>query len=101
VPPSGCFVLYFFRPGIRSENLMRTLAMKDSQLLEVQDEWCREMVKQASSNLEEIDARINAAWERRLSRPPPDNVYALDREIAMLQRVREELESDIQNWTET
>jgi hypothetical protein len=86
--------------GIRSENLMRTLPVEDSQLLEIQDEWCREMVRQASLNVEEIDAQITMAWERRLSRPAPRDIHALDKEIAILQRIREELESDIQNWIE-
>ncbi len=86
--------------GIRSENLTRTLPVEDSQLLEIQDEWCREMLRQASLNVEEIDAQITMAWGRRLSRPPPRDIHALDREIAILQRIREELESDIQNWIE-
>ena len=74
--------------------------MEDSQLLEIQDEWCREMARQASLNVEEVDVQITRAWTRRLSRPPPGDVRALDREIAILQRIREELESDIQNWRE-
>jgi hypothetical protein len=74
--------------------------MEDSQLLEIQDEWCREMVRQASLNLEEIDVQITMAWGMRLGRPPPRDIEALDREIARLQRIREELESDIQNWRE-
>jgi hypothetical protein len=74
--------------------------MENSQLLEIQDEWCREMVRQASLNVEEIDVQITMAWEMRLGRPPPRDIQALDREIARLQRIREELESDIQNWRE-
>jgi hypothetical protein len=35
-----------------------------------------------------------------LGRPPPRDIQALDSEIARLQRIREELESDIQNWRE-
>ena len=74
--------------------------MEDSQLLEIQDEWCREMARQASLNVEEVDVQIARAWTRRLNSPPPRDIRALDREIAILQRIREELESDIQNWKE-
>lgn len=74
--------------------------MEEPQLLEIQDAWCREMARQANLNVEEVDVQITRAWTRRLSRPPVGNVRALDREIAMLQRIREELESDIQNWRE-
>src|ERR1700751_5111090 len=83
--------------GIRSENLTRTLSVEDSQILEIQDEWCREMARQARLNVEEVDVQITRAWKRRLNSPPPRDIRALDREIAILQRIREELESDIQN----
>ena len=51
-------------------------------------------------NVEEVDVQIARAWTRRLNSPPPRDIRALDREIAILQRIREELESDIQNWKE-
>jgi hypothetical protein len=54
----------------------------------------------ASDDQEEVDVQIKRAWTRRLSRPPPRDIRALDREIAIRQGVREELESDIQNWRE-
>jgi hypothetical protein len=74
--------------------------VEDSQLLEIQDEWCREMARQASLNVEEVDVQITRAWTRRLNSPPPHDIRTLDREIATLQRIREELENDIQNWKE-
>jgi hypothetical protein len=72
--------------------------MKDSQLLEIQDEWCREMARQAMRDAKEIDARITTARGRRLARQSPEVTHALDEEIAVLQRIREELESDIEHW---
>jgi hypothetical protein len=74
--------------------------VEDSQILEIQDEWCREMARQARLNVEEVDVQITRAWTRRLNSPPPRDIRALDREIAILQRIREELESDIQSWRE-
>ena len=73
--------------------------MKDSQLLEIRDEWCREMARQAMRDAKEVDARITAARANRLARQSsPEATHALDREIAMLQRIREELESDVEDW---
>jgi hypothetical protein len=72
--------------------------MKDSQLLEIQDEWCREMARQAMRDAKEIDARITTARGRRLARQSPEVTRVLDDEIAVLQRIREELESDIEHW---
>jgi hypothetical protein len=72
--------------------------VENLQFPEIQDEWCREMVRQASLNVEEIAVQITMVWEKRLSRPPPREIEALDREIAILPRIREELASDIQNW---
>ncbi|HYZ72203.1 MAG TPA: hypothetical protein VE641_03945 [Chthoniobacterales bacterium] len=73
--------------------------MKDSQLLGIKDEWCREMASQAMKDAEEIDARITTARGRRLARQTPEVVLALDKEIAALQRIKEELENDIQHWS--
>jgi hypothetical protein len=73
--------------------------MNDSQLLEIRDEWCREMARQAMRDTKEIDARITAARAKRLARQSSSEVtHALDMEIAMLQRIREELESDVEDW---
>jgi hypothetical protein len=73
--------------------------MNDSQLQEIRDEWCREMARQAMRDAKEIDARITAARAKRLARQSsPEVTHALDREIAMLQRIREELESDVEDW---
>ncbi|HXM01465.1 MAG TPA: hypothetical protein VN939_02620 [Chthoniobacterales bacterium] len=73
--------------------------MNDSQLLEIRDEWCREMAGQAMRDAKEIDARITAARAKRLTRQAsPEVAHALDTEIAMLQRIREELESDVEEW---
>jgi hypothetical protein len=75
--------------------------MNDSQLLEIRDEWCREMARQAMRDAKEIDARITAARANRLARQSsPEGAHALDTEIAMLQRIREELESDVEEWVE-
>jgi len=77
---------------------MRTVVgMKDLQLLGIKDRWCREMAKQASHDAEEIEARITMAREKRLVRQPPEVKRALDKEIARLQRIREELERDIES----
>ena len=73
--------------------------MNDSQLLEIRDEWCQEMARQAMRDAKEIDARITAARANRLARQSsPEVTHALDMEIAMLQRIREELESDVEDW---
>ena len=72
--------------------------VKDAQLLEIQDDWCREMAKQAKHDAEEIDARITLARRQRMVRQSPETTYALEKEIARLQRIREELESDIDGW---
>jgi len=72
--------------------------MNDSQLLGIKDEWCREMASQAMRDAEEIDARLTTARGKRLTRQPPEVVGALDKEIAALQRIREELENDVQHW---
>lgn len=66
--------------------------MKDSQLLGIKDQWCREMAKQASHDAEEIEARI------RVIRQSPEVTRALGKEIARLQRIKEELERDIHSW---
>ena len=72
--------------------------MKDSQLLGIKDEWCREMANQAMQDAKEIDALITTARGRRLARQTPEVMLALDKEIAALQRIREELESDVEHW---
>jgi hypothetical protein len=73
--------------------------MNDSQLLEIRDEWCREMARQAMRDAKEIDARITAARANRLAgQSSPESTHALDMEIAKLQRIREELESDVEDW---
>jgi len=72
--------------------------MNNSQLLGIKDEWCREMAIQAMRDVKEIDARITTARGRRLVRQTPDAMLALDLEVAVLQRIREELESDVENW---
>jgi hypothetical protein len=72
--------------------------MNDSQLLGIKDEWCGEMASQAMRHAKEIDSRIMTARRRRLARQPPEVIDALDKEIAVLQRIREELESDIEHW---
>ena len=73
--------------------------MNDSQLHEIRDEWCREMARQALRDAKEIDARITAVRAKRLARQSsPEVTHALDVEIATLQRVREELESDVEDW---
>jgi phosphoserine phosphatase len=73
--------------------------MNDSQLLEIRDEWCREMARQAMRDAKEVDARIAAARANRLGKQSsPQVTRALDMEIAMLQRIREELESDVEDW---
>ena len=74
--------------------------MNDSQLLEIKDDWCREMASQAMRDAEEIDARLTTARGRRLAKQPPEVVGALDKEIAALQRIREELESDVEHWVD-
>jgi hypothetical protein len=76
-----------------------TNVMNDSQLLEIRDEWCREMARQAMRDAKEVDARIAAARANRLGKQSsPQVTRALDMEIAMLQRIREELESDVEDW---
>ena len=72
--------------------------MNDSQLLGIKDEWCREMASQAMLDAEEIDARITAARGKRLARRTPEVILALDKEIAALQRIKEELEHDVEHW---
>ena len=72
--------------------------MNDSQLLGIKDEWCREMASQAMQDAEEIDARITTARARRLARQTPEAMLALDKEIAALQRIKEELENDVEHW---
>jgi hypothetical protein len=74
--------------------------MNDSQVLGIKDEWCRDMAIQAMRDAEEIDARITTARGRRMIRQTPEIMLALDREVAMLQRIREELESDVEHWVE-
>ena len=72
--------------------------MNGSQLLGIKDEWCREMANQAMHDGEEIDARITTARGRRLVRQTPEVMLALDKEIAALQRIKEELENDVEHW---
>jgi len=72
--------------------------MNDSQVLGIKDDWCREMAGQAMRDAEDIDARITTARERRLAKQSPEVIYALDKEIAVLQRIRAELESDVEHW---
>lgn len=73
--------------------------MNDSQLLEIRDEWCREMARQAMRDAKEVDARLTEARSNRLATQwSPEVTHALDREIAILQRIREELESDVEDW---
>ena len=72
--------------------------MKDSRLLGIKDDWCREMAAKAMRDAEEIDARITTALGRRLAKQSPEVMRALDREISALQRIREELERDIEHW---
>jgi len=74
--------------------------MNDSQLLGIKDDWCREMASQAMRDAEEIDARITTARGRQLAKQPPEVVRALDKEMAVLQRIREELESDVEHWVD-
>jgi hypothetical protein len=75
--------------------------VKDSQFLEIKDEWCREMAKEASQDAKQIDARITTARAKRLVRQSPEVMRALDKEIALLLRIREELENDIESWTDS
>jgi hypothetical protein len=56
------------------------------------------MVAQASQDAEVIEARLTIARGKRSVRQSPEVTRALDREIAMLQRIREELERDIESW---
>lgn len=72
--------------------------MKDSQLLEIEDEWCRDMAKQARHDLAEIEEQITVVRGRRLVRHSHEDTDALEKEIVRLQRIREELESDIELW---
>jgi hypothetical protein len=72
--------------------------MNGSQLLGIKDDWCCEMACQAMQDAQEIDARIMTARGRRLARPTPEVMLALDKEIAMLQRIKEELENDVEHW---
>jgi predicted nucleic acid-binding Zn-ribbon protein len=72
--------------------------MKDSQLLEIEDRWCRKMVEEARHAVDEIETRLAIAREKRLSRQSPEMTRALEIEIAALQRIREELEFDIESW---
>ena len=73
--------------------------MNDSQLLGIKDEWCGEMASQAMRHAKEIDSRIMIARGRRLARQTPEAMLALDKEIAALQRIKEELESDVEHWS--
>lgn len=72
--------------------------MKDSQFLGIKDQWCREMARQASHDAEEIEARIAITRGKRLVRQSREVTRALDKEIAKLQRIKEELERDIESW---
>jgi hypothetical protein len=72
--------------------------MKDLQVLEIRDEWCREMAKQAMHDVKEIDDRIMIIRSTRMARQSPEVTYTLDKEIAALQRIKEELESDVDHW---
>jgi hypothetical protein len=72
--------------------------MEGYQLLEIRDEWCREMAKQAIHDAKEIDDRIILIRSTWMSRQSPEVAYALGREIAALQRIKEELESDVDHW---
>jgi hypothetical protein len=56
------------------------------------------MASQAMQDAEEIDARITTARGRRLARQTPEAMLALDKEIAALQRIKEELEDDVEHW---
>ena len=73
--------------------------MKDSQWLEIEDEWCRKMAEEATHAAHEIETRLAIAREKRLSRQSAKMTRALEIEIATLQRIREELEFDIESWT--
>ena len=73
--------------------------MNDSQLLGIKDEWCRQMATQAMQDVERIEARITTARSRRLARQTPEVMLALDKEIAKLQRIKEELENDVEHWS--
>jgi hypothetical protein len=72
--------------------------MNDSQLLGIKDEWCREMASQAMRDADEVDARLTTARWRRMTEQPPEVVGALDEEIAALQRIKQELENDLEHW---
>ena len=72
--------------------------MKVSHLLEIRDEWCREMAKLALHDAEEITEQLTVARGKRLARQSTEVILALDKEIALLQRIREELESDVESW---
>jgi hypothetical protein len=74
------------------------IGMKDSQWLEIEDEWCRKMAEEATHARHEIETRLAIAREKRLSRQSPQMTRALEIEIATLQRIREELEFDIESW---
>lgn len=74
--------------------------MEDAQLQSIEDEWCREMARQASRAAKQIEARIAIARSKRLTRQSPEMTRALDKQIAKLLRIREELESDIETWAE-
>jgi hypothetical protein len=72
--------------------------MNNSQLIGIKDEWCRQMAIQAMRDAKEIEARITTARGRRMIRQTPEVMLALEREVAALQRIREELESDVEHW---
>ena len=74
------------------------IGMKDSQLLEIEDQWCRKMVEEATHAVHEIETQLAIARGKRSIRQSPDMTRALEKEIAMLQRIREELEFDIESW---
>jgi hypothetical protein len=86
------------KDGIQFQTGPRTPEMKGYQLLEIRDEWCREMAKQAIHDAKEIDDRIILIRSTWMSRQSPEVAYALGREIAALQRIKEELESDVDHW---
>ena len=67
-------------------------------MLEIEDEWCRNMVGEATHAAHEIETRLAIAREKRSVRQSPEMVRALDIEIAALQRILEEPEFDIESW---
>ena len=49
-------------------------------------------------DVKEIDDRIMIIRSTRMARQSPEVTYTLDKEIAALQRIKEELESDVDHW---